>query len=288
MRHATVFLSQALLAMAVSGTAAARNTGKCGSELNAGVFLYGMTQQVQSALFQAAMNPLASPDLSWALWQPLSGSAHTTVLGNRYVVLDVDPFQDVNEIVGSMRKDPLITGLGISSIEVNSVDICGVPPPLPHAQVTEYHNVLLDHYFLSSSESENAYIDQGHAGPGWERTGESFHAAALAPCYGLSKVFRFYDASANTHFFTVDAQECGGLRAAGSGWTPEGVAFGATMPVNGACVGYGETAVYRLYNNRWMFNDSNHRYTIHGDIYKQIMDRGWIGEGVAMCIREGN
>jgi hypothetical protein len=86
----------------------------------------------------------------------------------------------------------------------------------------------------------------------------------------------------------LDGEECGGLRKADSGWDPEGFAFGATMPVNGTCTGYHETAVYRLYSNRAMYGDPNHRYTIYGDIYRQMIDKGWIGEGVAMCIREGS
>jgi hypothetical protein len=276
----------AVLSMALASAAgAARVTGKCGSEPNAGVFLYGMSQQTQDALYAAAMSPNSNPDLAWALWEPLSASSFTSVLGNRSVVLNVDPFQDVQEIVASMRADGMLASLGIGSIEVNSY-ACGVPPPLPHVRVTEYHNVLLDHYFLSSSDTENAMIEQGSAGPGWERTGESFLAAVVVACPALKKVFRFYAPSSRSHFFTVDAEECGGLRKQGTGWIAEGVAFGATMPVNGACVP-GETALYRLYNNRWMYNDSNHRYTLRGDVYRQMIDRGWIGEGVAMCIREG-
>jgi hypothetical protein len=281
-------IGAALALGAAAPSGAARITGKCGSDANAGVFLMGMTQDTQSRLEAAATSPSSYPDLSWSLWQPLSATAFTSALGNRSVVLKIDPFQDPAEIANEMRTDPLLAGLGISTIEVDSFGCFEPPPPLQHVTITEYHNVALDHYFLSSSAAEDAAIEQGRAGPGWERTGETFRAATVDPCYGMKKVFRFYAPSAHSHFFTVDAQECGGLRKAGSGWIAEGIAFGATMPVNGRCAGgLGETALYRLYNNRGMYDDANHRYTIRGDIYRQMIDKGWVAEGVAMCIHEG-
>jgi len=222
-----------------------------------------MSQQTQSRVYSAALSPTSDPDLSWSLWQPVSASALVSALGNRTVVLGLDPFEDTQEVVASMRGDPLLSSLGISSINVNSYGCFSPPPPLQHVKVTEYHNTILDHYFLSSSEAENALIDSGAAGPGWERTGQTFMAATVDPCYGMKKVFRFYSPAARSH-------------------------FGATMPVNGTCTGYHETAVYRLYSNRAMYGDPNHRYTIYGDIYRQMIDKGWIGEGVAMCIREGS
>ena len=47
------------------------------------------------------------------------------------------------------------------------------------------------------------------------------------------------------------------------------------------------TAQAGLYNDRGIYGDSNHRYT-KGDTYRQMIDEGRIGEGVAMCIREGS
>lgn len=286
MKNTTRAIAAALAMSLLPAVHAARITGKCGSVPNAGVFFYGMSQQTQSKLYAAAMSPSSNPDLAWSLWYPLSASQSTTALGNRYVVLNIDPFQDANEIVAAMRADPLLRSLGITYTEVNGYACPAAIWPAQHVQVTEWHNTILDHYFLSSSEAENATIEQGGAGPGWERTGEVFHPEPVDACHGMKKVFRFYEPTAKSHFFTVDGQECGGLRTSNSGWIPEGVAFGATMPVNGGCVG-GDTAVYRLYNNRAIYGDSNHRYTIRGDIYRQMMDKGWIGEGVAMCIHEG-
>ena len=50
---------------------------------------------------------------------------------------------------------------------------CGSGHAVNVSDVTvEYHNTLLDHYFLAILPSEIAGIDDGKAGPGWVRTGE--------------------------------------------------------------------------------------------------------------------
>jgi len=87
----------------------------------------------------------------------------------------------------------------------------------------------------------------------------------------------------NSHFFTVDSEECGAVHNADPGWIFEGNAFGARMPVDGACPA-GMVTVYRLYNDRARFLDSNHRYVVRPELYAEMLARGWIGEGVAMCL----
>jgi len=73
------------------------------------------------------------------------------------------------------------------------------------------------------------------------------------------------------------------VRRSDPGWIYEGEAFGAAMPEQGQCEA-GMTPVYRLYNNRWMFNDSNHRFVTRPALRDQMVGRGWIYEGVAMCL----
>ena len=204
------------------------------------------------------------------------------------VVLSMDPFQDLPEIITSIRADPLAASLGIFQVEDNGGVCFATSPPPQYQRVTEYHNTILNHYFLSSSTEENTFIDSGGAGPGWVRTGESFLTIPPGSCYQSDRVFRFYGPEPNSHFYTADPNECGGLRTQKSGWNAESVAFGARLPQNGLCADARYTPVYRLYNNRWMFNDSNHRYTIRTNIYQQMIDKGWIGEGVALCVRNGN
>ena len=81
---------------------------------------------------------------------------------------------------------------------------------------------------------------------------------------------------------TLDTRECGAVRH-GGGWNYEGQSFGAVAPVGGACEP-NFTAVYRLYNNRWMFNDNNHRFVTRTALRDQMVAQGWINEGIAMCL----
>jgi serine protease len=55
------------------------------------------------------------------------------------------------------------------------------------------------------------------------------------------------------------------------------------MPIDGACAA-GTTPLYRLYNNRWLYNDSNHRFVSRQDLREKMASQGWIDEGVAMCL----
>jgi serine protease len=99
-------------------------------------------------------------------------------------------------------------------------------------------------------------------------------------------VYRFYGTpgiGANSHFFTAGPEECGLLRN-GVGWTYEGRAFGAELPVGSACPPTAPVPVYRAYNMRWPQNDSNHRHTKSVATYQQMIARGWAGEGVAFCV----
>ena len=41
--------------------------------------------------------------------------------------------------------------------------------------------------------------------------------------------------------------------------------------------------VFRAYNNRAAFNDSNHRYMTERGDYDAMIAAGWIGEGPVFC-----
>jgi hypothetical protein len=112
--------------------------------------------------------------------------------------------------------------------------------------VVEFYNASLNHYFISADESETQAIDNGAAGPGWSRTGQTFSAfsaptnqprsqgacvharaddskdttgtpcevlpQADAPVAGVA-VCRFYALSSNSHFYTADEMECASLQS---------------------------------------------------------------------------
>jgi hypothetical protein len=163
------------------------------------------------------------------------------------------------------------------------------------ANVVEYYNERLDHYFVAAGPDEVALLDDGGQG-GWKRTGQRFGAwleARDAPL-NAHPVCRFYAKGANSHFYTGDARECEYLRdlekdgrslAAADGkpflgWGFEGIAFWALTPQFGQCLA-GTAPVYRAYNNRAAQHDSNHRFMSDAKVRGSMA--GWIDEGAAFC-----
>jgi serine protease len=98
-------------------------------------------------------------------------------------------------------------------------------------------------------------------------------------------VCRFYGTPGigpNSHFYTVDADECAAVQR-DPGWTLEATdVFFAYPPGDGDCSD-GRRPVLRAYNNRYALNDSNHRYATDAAAYAEILARGWSPEGVVLC-----
>lgn len=87
----------------------------------------------------------------------------------------------------------------------------------------------------------------------------------------------------NSHFFTGFAAEVAALANPASGWSREGVSFYVPLPdAQGNCAA-GLVPIHRLYNNRWMHNDSNHRFAANVRARQLLREAGWIEEGVAFC-----
>lgn len=264
-----------MLAIAVALPAAAeRYTQKCNPDFGNGEILF--TGSGLNGLARLVADPQLNPELYQALWQPKAAKVLKFTIFDDMLILSYDRIQDTGEIASSINR------LGIGRAQPNSQVCFATPAPPVPATVTEYFQSALNHYFLSSSEEENAFLDQGGAG-GWLRTGETFQTVKPDACTNNPPVFRFYNTVANTHFFTVDSSECGYIRRIDPGWFHEGEAFSASMPVSGTCFA-GYTAVYRLYNNRAQFRDANHRFTTRTAIVDDMVARGWLLEGVAMCL----
>ena len=165
------------------------------------------------------------------------------------------------------------------------IDYTAAAPPA--GMVQEFYNDQLDHYFITADSSEATGIDQGSAGPGWVRTGNSFKSG------GSTAVCRFYGSQSpgpNSHFYTVDTSECAGLKllqaitpATLKRWNFESLDFFSTPPANGLCPS-GTQPVWRAYNNGFSRGvDANHRITTSSAALQQVLARGWINEGVVMC-----
>lgn len=154
----------------------------------------------------------------------------------------------------------------------------------PDAVVVEYFHTGIKHYFMTASPEERAILDADPGGPAgaWVRTGGRFSAylnAGAAP--GLSGVCRFYAPGANSHFYTADPAECALVKTT-PGWIYESTSFHVYQVANGQCA-TGTTPIYRSYNNRAAFNDSNHRFTTDFTAWNKSTSFGYEKEGLVMC-----
>lgn len=162
--------------------------------------------------------------------------------------------------------------------------------------VVEYYAPSTGHYFMTANPSDESWMDLGTAG--WMRTGQSWKAWLRkqdAPPNALP-VCRFYAGGPNSHFYTANPADCQGLKdleaqqraqaaAAGQpflGWGYEQIAFYALVPVNGQCAG-GTVPVYRAYNNRFAYNDSNHRFMVDPMMLEAELFEGWSYEQAQFC-----
>jgi hypothetical protein len=166
--------------------------------------------------------------------------------------------------------------------------------PRTAAVIAEYHSPALDRYFITAHEFEKVFVDTGMAGD-WRRTGQSFGAFSIdASTPGTSPVCRFYSGTNGgpvSHFYSSEQFECDILArieaqtpADKQGWRFERSAFRITVPISGNCPA-NLTPLYRLYNNGAALGKaSNHRYTTDLAILAEMQGKGWISEGVRMCM----
>ena len=148
--------------------------------------------------------------------------------------------------------------------------------------VIEFYNGSLDHYFMTADPTEIAILDVGMAFPGWMRTGEVFKAWSPASALG-QPVCRYYGTPGvgpNTHFYSVDPNECG-ILSRDPAWTLEGYVLRVNPVANSTCPA-GQMLVVRLYNNN-KDGVANHRYTTSPTIINEMVDQGWIVEGPVFC-----
>jgi serine protease len=156
--------------------------------------------------------------------------------------------------------------------------------------VYEFRNVNSNHYLLTASKEQVAALYEGGKGlENWYNTKEYFYAWS-GPEEGTVPVCRFYTLGANSHFYTANAEDCAFLKTlnpdnvyADDQWTYEDIAFYAKLPTNGSCPADSDP-IYRVYNNRWMYNDSNHRFVNSDSMRQMMLDKGWVDEGVAFCV----
>jgi len=203
------------------------------------------------------------------------------------------PFYSAMPTFPSRRPDGQYAGPAGWSADVHNAskqplpfNVAVVCAPLPNSTafttVFEFYNTTLKHYFRTAYVEEALAIDGGAAGPGWERTGDNFVGYLPGSDSPGADVCRFYTHGANSHFYTVEVPECTSLKDPNSGWNFEGLAFRIVKPTGDNCPA-GTVPVHRLYNNRFMFTDSNHRFTTQSANIAPMQADGWLYEGVGFC-----
>ncbi len=154
------------------------------------------------------------------------------------------------------------------------------------ASATEYYHAGFGHYFVTGNADEAAAIDNG-AIKGWTRTGQTYSVYSQSGA-GLTPVCRFLTtafAPKSSHFYTPSVAECAGVKN-NADWQFEGNAFYVNEPSGSACP-TGTVPLYRIYNNG-RSGAPNHRYTTCTSIRDNMISRGWVSEGVAMCVPGGS
>ena len=168
-----------------------------------------------------------------------------------------------------------------------TVDVDVLLPDVPRAgetRVTEFYNHDLDHYFMTPYAAEANGILAGAAGPGWARTEIDFNAWQDGSPTG-GPVCRFYGTPGrgpNSHFFTADPGECAFVKK-DPGWTFEGLTMRVVQASAGVCP-LETIPVFRVYNNRYAQNSSNHRYTTSRMTREQMKSQNWVDEGTVFCV----
>jgi murein DD-endopeptidase MepM/ murein hydrolase activator NlpD len=171
----------------------------------------------------------------------------------------------------------------------------GVNQPEP-AWVYDFYAASINHFFRVSNPGEAAAVASGAAGD-WKTTGDDLWMLSKgAAAAGAVDVCRFYGhptIGPNSHFYTADAGECAALKtmqaqtpAGQPRWNYEEVAFSAYLPSNGLCPAVAPVPVYRLYNNGFARNDSNHRLTSKWSVVEALKAKGWsieAGGNPVMC-----
>src|ERR1700736_3644825 len=176
------------------------------------------------------------------------------------------------------------TALTLATAALSAFVTQGAAAIEPTANVIEYYNASLNHFFITAYQDEAAMLDQGLAIKGWTRSGVTWSAWANAGDSATAvPVCRFFGTPGkgpNSHFYTADANECAVVKQ-NPGWTFEAIAFYIETPKVGACAG-STTPVYRSFYPGADVSQSNHRFLNDVTMWQHMAPPS-ILEGPAMC-----
>ncbi|TXG79312.1 MAG: fibronectin type III domain-containing protein [Rhodocyclaceae bacterium] len=158
-------------------------------------------------------------------------------------------------------------------------------------EVIEYHDSLLNRYFVTADPQEQATIENEQAGR-WRRTGLSFKAGGTVAVCRFHGNTRINPSTGElygpiTYYYTPDMGNCNFLNQIYDSYRPsmefERFDFSTTPAVGGACPPY-LVPVYRAYNNGYAIGiESNHRFSTDPNAISEVVAQGWIDEGVRFC-----
>jgi len=154
----------------------------------------------------------------------------------------------------------------------------------PTAQVVEFYNQSLGHYFITAFPDEAAMLDQGIIVPGWARTGVTWNAwmsAGDSPtAVSVCRFFGTPNVGPNSHFYTADPAECAKVKQ-NPDWTFEAIAFYIEPTQSATCSGKTEP-IYRSFYPGAQVSESNHRFLPDLTMFQKMAPAS-ILEGVVMC-----
>jgi hypothetical protein len=150
--------------------------------------------------------------------------------------------------------------------------------------VVEYFNRDIGRFFLTGRATEQAQLDARPAS--FQRTGMRFAAKGGEYRDALEQpICRFYAApesgGSNTHFYG-SGEDCPELNTVRQ-LRFEGFDFAAIKPTDSACPATAPNPVYRLFNNKSVTNEGNHRYVVTTATKAKMVAQGWVDEGAVFC-----
>ena len=273
-------LGASLVAVVVAASAAKAGAdgGLCNAEPLLLPSMVALHKTLSAAQFAAKL--AADPGYAAALGNPTvlnpQGTLDNRVAANIAYPPLVDPDAQFAVLQASGE---------FASIYRNGWACFSAAPPDDTANFIEYYHAGLDHYFYTGSASEIAAIEDGKVGA-WARTGKFFRATTTRGCPFSSPdttVYRFSGVPGkgpDSHFFTRDRAECYAVDKSGQ-WSLEGVPlYAAAANADGTCPTR-RVALYRIWRP---FGESNHRFTTERSVVQQMVAKGWVDEGPAMCV----
>ena len=198
-----------------------------------------------------------------------------------YLDLAYDPgamgrFIRMNTVVGG-RADSMVVDVHVPFANAGT-----------ETTAREFYNPTTNHYTVSADPAEIDALRSGEAGYGWQETGLGFKAWLQMPPDTLTSVapacrFRL-PYTRGSVFYTSSGSECQQVMS-GGGWRYTGTGFYITPVAADRTCPAGLLAVQRAYNNGYVRNDSNHRYSTSDSEMRTMEREGWTVEGNVMCSR---